>query len=64
MIYTKQTLELYLRELLGSYDLVDQWWHSSNKAFNGKTPIEIYHSGEEGRVRIADYILSHANGQW
>ena len=57
-IYVKSQLDRLLLALLGSIHLVDEWWHGSNKAFDGKTPIEVYHSGEDGRVKVADYILS------
>ena len=63
-IYTRNTLNEMLYELLGRAELVDQWWESSNKAFDGKTPNEVYWSGEEGRRRVADYILTHTNYSW
>lgn len=63
-IYVKSQLDRYLLGLLGSVSLVDQWWHSSNKSFAGKTPMETYHSGEKGRVMVADYIISHCNGDY
>jgi hypothetical protein len=62
-IYVRSQLDRMLFALLGSYSLVDQWWHSSNKGLNGKTPAEIYWSGEEGRVTVADYILQFVDYQ-
>ncbi len=56
-IFVRSQLNKILFGLLGSHSLVDAWWYSSNKAFDGKTPNEIYWSGEEGRVKVADYIL-------
>jgi hypothetical protein len=56
-IFVRSQLNKILYGLLGSNSLVDAWWYSSNKAFDGKTPNEIYWSGEEGRVKVADYIL-------
>lgn len=63
-IYTRTTLNGMLYELLGRAELVDQWWNSSNKAFDGKTPVEIYWSSEEGRKQVADYILTYTNYSW
>lgn len=62
-IYTKRALDKLLYSLLGNLQLVDLWWYGGNKAFDGRTPIDVYHSGEEGRIKVADYILSHCNGQ-
>ena len=63
-IYVKKQLNQYLLALLGSVGLVDQWWYGGNKAFDGRTPIDVYHSGEEGRIKVADYIISHCNGDY
>ena len=63
-IYTRTTLNEMLYDLIGRAELVDKWWESSNKAFDGKTPNEVYWSGEEGRRRVADYILTHTNYSW
>ena len=63
-IYTRSALNEMLYDLLGHHHLVDQWWNSSNKAFDGKTPVAVYHSGEDGRRLVADYILTHTNYSW
>ena len=63
-IYTRTTLNEMLYDLIGRAELVDQWWNSSNKAFDGKSPVEVYHSGEDGRRLVADYILTHTNYSW
>ena len=63
-IYVKSQLNKFLYSMLGSWILVDEWWHGSNKAFAGKTPLETYYSGEKGRVCVADYIISHCNGEY
>lgn len=60
-IYTRTTLNGMLYELLGRAELVDQWWNSSNKAFDGKTPNEIYWANEQGRQEVANYILSQCD---
>ena len=59
-IYTRHTLNRILYALIGRWDSVDLWWNSSNVAFEGKTPVSVYWSGEEGRREVADYILKHA----
>ena len=63
-IYTRNTLNEMLYELLGRAELVDQWWNSSNKAFDGKAPVDVYWSGEEGRHQVANYILTYTNYSW
>jgi hypothetical protein len=57
MIIVKVNLNKYLYTLLGRQELIDSWWHSPNKAFENKTPDEVYQSGEEGREKVAKYIL-------
>jgi hypothetical protein len=64
MTIIKLTLNKYLYAMLGRSELIDQWWDSPNKAFDNKTPNEIYLSGEEGRKKVADYIMFHASGQY
>lgn len=61
MTVVKVTLNRLLFAMLGRAELVDQWWQSPNKAFEGKTPDEVYLSGEEGRNKVANYIHFHAN---
>jgi len=63
-IYIKPQLDRMLYAMLGSWDLVDRWWESSNKAFDGKTPNEIYWTDEAGRQRVAEYIISFTSGDY
>lgn len=63
-IYVKSQLNRILFGLLGDMQLVDQWWHSGNKAFDDKTPNEIYYSGEQGKRDIASYIIKFYDSQW
>lgn len=57
-IITKVTLNRYLYSLgLSRQELIDSWWHSPNKAFEYKTPDEVYQTGEDGRKQVANYIL-------
>ena len=63
-IYIKPQLNKMLYAMLGQWELVNRWWHGSNHAFDGKSPNEVYWSGEDGRVKVADYIISHCNGDY
>ena len=56
---TKNELNQMLLGLLGSTDLVDQWWHSPNKAFAGNTPLEIYQKNINGRQQVTRYVTNH-----
>ena len=60
-IYIRSELNRILFDMIGDWDLVAQWWHSENKAFDDKTPLEIYWSGPEGRVSVTDYICHFAD---
>jgi hypothetical protein len=62
-IYVRSQLNRILYDLVGSWELVDVWWQSSNKGFDGKTPNEVYWSGEQGRQDVAAYILKHTDTQ-
>lgn len=63
-IITKIEINRYLQVMLGRADMIDWWWHSSNKAFDGKTPNAVYLADEEGRKRVYQYVLSCSDGQW
>ena len=49
-----QYLNRILFGLLGSQDLVDRWWASPNKAFNGLCPRDV------DIVEVHDYLIWHA----
>lgn len=61
MTIIKLTLNKALFAMLGRHELVDQWWETTNKAFDGKTPNEVYWSGEDGRKQVAKYIIDNLN---
>lgn len=63
MIYVRSQLNRILYAVIGDWRMVDAWWGSSNHAFDGKTPNEVYWSGEEGREAVADYILQFTQQQ-
>lgn len=60
----KHELNRVLLALLGNSDLVDRWWDSPNRAFEGETPNQIYWSSDEGRQRVANYIADHVQGTY
>lgn len=44
-----------LNYLLGSSELKEKWWASRNKAFDMKTPTEVYNTDPS---RVSEYIIS------
>lgn len=57
MIDEKETCDRLLASMLGSWDLVEKWWNSPNKAFDGKHPIEVF---ETDRKEVVNYLFHHA----
>ena len=55
-------LDNILLRLLGSRELVERWWATPNKAFDGDIPDDIFHSDRRGEV--VKYILQHASGDF
>lgn len=51
-----------LLALLGSQELVIRWWDSPNKAFDMKTPNELWESGEKETVK--DYLIRQFDYSW
>lgn len=52
-----------LKGMLGFEHLVDAWWTGANKAFEDKTPKEVYDEDEEGKIRVSGYIAWHYGGK-
>jgi hypothetical protein len=63
-VIIKSNINQLLQPMLGRSELVDAWWHSKNKAFDDKTPDEVYQTGEEGRKRVYQYVLGCSDGYW
>jgi hypothetical protein len=61
MTIVKVSLNKYLYALIGRQELVEQWWDSPNRAFEGRTPNEVYLSGEDGRKQVAKYIFDNVD---
>jgi hypothetical protein len=53
----KLALNKILFALIGRHDLVEEWWHSPNRAFDMRTPDEVYQSGMEGRMAVKQYLM-------
>lgn len=63
-VIVKSDVNRYLYAMMGSLQLVDGWWHSPNKAFDLKTPDEIYQVDADGRKRVYEYVLGCSDGYW
>ena len=63
-VIIKSDINQLLQPMLGRTELVDAWWHSVNKAFDGKTPNEVYQTGEDGRKHVYEYVLGSSDGYW
>jgi hypothetical protein len=44
--------------MLGNKELVEQWWHSPNKGFDGAHPIDV------DPKKVQEYLISKAYGEW
>jgi len=56
---TKAQLDRIVEGLVGK-ELVENWWNSPNKHWNGKTPLEVFESGLEGKMDVRSYLIFHA----
>ena len=63
-VIIKSNINQLLQPMLGRPELVDAWWDSKNKAFDMKTPEEVYQTGAEGRLRVYQYVLGSSDGYW
>jgi len=63
-VIVKIVINRHLQSMLGRSELVDAWWNSENKAFDGKTPDEVYQTGAEGRLSVYQYVLGCSDGYW
>lgn len=51
-------LNRHLFALLGSYDLVNRWYESPNRAFNEQRPIDLITATEETRKQVYKYVFN------
>ena len=63
-VIIKSDINQLLQPMWGRPELVDAWWHSENKAFDGKTPNEVYQTGAEGRLSVYQYAVGCSDGYW
>ena len=56
----KQRTQTLLTAMLGS-KLVDAWWNSPNKAFDGKTPHDVWITDY---AKVYSYVMHNADGGW
>jgi len=57
----KSRCDRVLLALLGSQDLVDGWWTSPNRAFDGETPLQTL---DKNHHRVVNYLLAQLNGDY
>lgn len=60
---SKEELDEHIRALIGS-ELVNNWWDSPNKHWNGFSPRVIYERNEAGRIEVETYILKFCYGDY
>ena len=64
MLIIKSNVNQYLYAMIGKPELVDLWWDKPNKAFDMKTPDEVYQTGVDGRKQVYDYVRGCSDGYW
>lgn len=52
-------LDQVVLALVGSTELVNQWWHGANTAFGGDTPYQVFRSEPE---RVIEYLSRYVYG--
>ena len=56
----KKQCDAILMALLGSQELVDNWWNGHNKAFDDK-PINVYAKHPQ---RVKEYLFAQVSGDY
>lgn len=54
-IMSVEKLNIVLKALLGSEELVNRWWVSPNNHFYRKKPLDVYIDSPE---KVTSYVLS------
>lgn len=52
----EQKTDMILRALLGTDEAIATWWGSSNKAFDGEIPDDLWHT-DSGKLKVYNYLL-------
>jgi hypothetical protein len=62
VVLDKQKIYLsqVLKAMLGREELVNKWWTSPNRAFDLRTPEDMYRTYPK---RVSEYILGYAFGR-
>ena len=55
-VVIRKDIDRMLLSLIGRVELVEQWWNSPNKSFDDQTPYSVYLSGEDGRLKVYNYV--------
>lgn len=58
----QNTINKYLFAMLGSAEMVEKWWVSPNKNWNGDTPLAVYDRG--GQEEVMAYVQMCSEGGW
>ena len=61
MKYPYPALNMYLKSMLGSTDLVNRWYESPNRAFDSRTPLEWIEAGGDTRAKVYKYVLAQTH---
>ena len=62
-LMSKKDLDNHIAALVGP-SLVENWWDSPNKHWNGFTPKDVYEKSDDGKKEVQDYILGFCYGGW
>lgn len=57
----KKAMDAILLALVGSTEMVETWWSSPNRAFDGKTPLEALAVDHRD---VVEYLLSQTTGDY
>lgn len=58
----KLWLNTHLLSILGTQHMVDEWWDSKNKAFEDKSPNEVWEI-DGGKEIVANYVMWQSYGE-
>ena len=56
----RKRCEVLVISMVGK-ELEERWWNGSNKAFDGKTPEEMYSVSPD---KVYGYLMKSAEGEW
>jgi len=59
---TREFIDRHIDALVGP-KLRDKWWNSPNLYWNGRTPLSVYESSEEGKKDVETYVMHYCYGK-